>query len=593
VQGLSLIASSKTAFGPFFIHDAITLAGLACLFAGWNMPNHYPPLPSFHGELATALGIVLLLLAVAWPSSNFAPASPMNGGAAKARRVLPFSASSRICLALALLPSLQYAAGMLFFRGDAALALLYGGGLALGLYVGYLWAAQLGAERVLKMLFVTIVLGGVVANAFALAQWLRLGAISWWAVELIDERPFANFAQPNHYGLMMVVSIVAVTALYEMRVLRHRFSYALALAFFGWGELISQSRASSLALLSVALCWLLTRRRAPTRLQTNEVILALVIWCLLYLQLEAIQNALYGNEASIKSLEIGTRQWMWPRFLAALMDHPWLGYGFNQGGVALADAAARTPSPVTTATTYAHNFLLDLMIWAGIPIGVGIVVALLAWMRTWLKSGSDGKTQAQHCWVFAFWLALLVQSMFEYPYAYAYFLLPAALLAGAITPLPSRPPSQGTVTYRPGGVVILPAGLLVALLAAVTWDYWAIEDDYREVRFTRLNFVDQPKHDFQRKPLVLDQIASVAKTALFKLKPDMPADEIAALHATARRFQSISTQIDYAKALALNGQSALAEQELEIVRSNYSPANYVAIRNEWQAWLSEKRLKSP
>ena len=57
----------------------LLLAGLTGLFLGWNMPNHYPPWPTFHGELAAALGMCLLFLGLLWPHPG-----PAAAGAARA-----------------------------------------------------------------------------------------------------------------------------------------------------------------------------------------------------------------------------------------------------------------------------------------------------------------------------------------------------------------------------------------------------------------------------------------------------------------------------------------------------------------------------
>ena len=40
----------------------LSALGLVCVFLGWNMPNHYPPYPSFHGELMTGIGMVFIAL---------------------------------------------------------------------------------------------------------------------------------------------------------------------------------------------------------------------------------------------------------------------------------------------------------------------------------------------------------------------------------------------------------------------------------------------------------------------------------------------------------------------------------------------------
>ena len=50
-------------------------------------------------------------------------------------------------------------------------------------------------------------------------------------MELIDDRPFANFAQPNHLGLAMVWGVVCAIGLFESRVFTSRLSLYLAVLF--------------------------------------------------------------------------------------------------------------------------------------------------------------------------------------------------------------------------------------------------------------------------------------------------------------------------------------------------------------------------
>ncbi len=165
------IAATKAASRPPFLMRALLLlAGLTGLFLGWNMPNHYPPWPTFHGELAAALGICLLFLGLLWP----APVVPAAAGAAAAVS-LPIPLAARAWLMAGLVPVVQYVAGGLTYRGDALIGLLYGLGAALGLYAGALWAAQEGSARVLKLVFGCIALSGVAAAGIALTQWLGLG----------------------------------------------------------------------------------------------------------------------------------------------------------------------------------------------------------------------------------------------------------------------------------------------------------------------------------------------------------------------------------------------------------------------------------
>ena len=72
----------------------LILSGLAGLFLGWNMPNHYPLWTAFHGELAAAAGMCLLFAGVVWPPPAApAAATPGVGGHGGSVRVpLPLAA---------------------------------------------------------------------------------------------------------------------------------------------------------------------------------------------------------------------------------------------------------------------------------------------------------------------------------------------------------------------------------------------------------------------------------------------------------------------------------------------------------------------
>lgn len=557
----------------------LLLGGLASFVLGWNMPNHYPLWTSFHGELAAALALCLLFAGLAWQAQT---------AAATTRFVVDLSTPARLWLAFALIPVLQYATGMLVFRGDAALGLLYGLGVVLALHVGRLWVAQSGLAEVMRTLWTTLLLGAIVAFGLALAQWLRLPAASWWAMELIDARPFANFGQPNQFGLAMVTGIVAATALYEMRALQHRASLALVWLVLGFAVLISQSRASLVALAALALCWFITRRRTPSRLRVVEVAIAMAVGLALYFGFAAIENALYLRADALRSpVEAGPRAAIWLHFVTAIGAHPWLGYGFGQGVMALSEVATQVAP--SRNTIYAHNVVLDLMTWFGVPLALLLSLAFVAWMLSWLRRNVEPALAVQRHAVFAVWLALLVQSLLEFPYAYAYFLLPAALLAGAV----GRPPAPATggaahhfVSSR--GVMLLAASA-ASLLGLLAWEYLQLEDDFRANRFERYQFTNRPEHLALTHPLILDQLAELNASSHFELRPGMPPEQIERLHVLARRFHLLPTRMDYAKALALNGRLAEAENELQIIRSAYHPAYFERIERDWQRWKDEHR----
>ena len=566
------------------MRNVLAGSGLFAFFLGWNAPNHYPPWPAFHLEFLAAVGLCLIGAAACLdPGHTRSPLSP-------AVPRLRMSWASRLWLLVAAIPLLQLLTGTLVFRGDALLGMLYAMGVGLGIYIGQLWVARQGRRQVMTTLWLTLLFSGLAADGLALVQWLRLPNPGWWAMELIDDRPYANFAQPNHFGLAMVFSIVAATALFEMSLIRSRWVYAQCVVFLGWGILMSQSRASALALVAVAVLWLATRSRLPTRLRLSDLAIAAAAALLLGLAILPLEHLLGLAATEVRATpDLGPRQWIWLHFWAAIAEHPWWGYGFNQGVRALAEVApAVHPS---RNVTFAHNVVLDLMTWAGIPLALLMSLGLVLWMLGWLRKGPDVKLATQRHWVFAIWLALLIQSLLEFPYAHTYFLLPAVLLAGAVTGSGLGVPAPTRVRADPMAAVL--ALVAVALLGVTGWEYFRMEDDFRYNRFAHANFIGRPDHEALETPWLLDQLGALNASAKLPARAGMSADELARMRMLARRFHIISTRLDYARALALNGRLAEAEAELVIVRSVCPPQQWAKVHRQWDSWLASHPAGAP
>lgn len=566
------------------MHYIFLIAGLAAIGLSWNLPNHYPLWTTFHSELVSAIGLCLLFVGVAWRSLASWPGSGKKAVTPVSTSV-PLPTAARVWLVIALIPTLQYATGGLVFRGDAALGFLYGVGIVLGLYSGYLWALQVGTKTVVKALHLTIALASLAAGWLALMQWLRLATPGWWAMDLINDRPYGNLGQPNLFALLMVMGIVSLTMLFEMRAVDSRLSYAVALLFFGWCLLISGSRANAFGMLAVTAVWFLTRHRVPSRLRVIDVLLALTIGYGVYRSLGLIEAALYLKVDALRPpLEVGPRKGIWLQFLAAILVHPWAGYGFGQGVLAMREAAGSVQSHYNSI--YAHNLVLDLMTWVGIPLGLILSLGLGGWMLSWLRREPDAGLWVQRHGVFALWLALLCHAMLEYPHAHAYFLLPAALLAGAVM-AGGGSPTTGRVSVSASRPVLALATFTALLLVVTAVDYFQFETEFRSLRFDKANFVGTEAHEPPPAPWVLDQLGLLNESAHFEPRPGMPSEQIDKLGQLARRFHLLPTRFTYAKALALNGRMPEAEQELLTIRSLYRAEAYAAIEHDWQDWLKQ------
>jgi hypothetical protein len=74
--------------------------------------------------------------------------------------------------------------------------------------------------------------------------------------------------------------------------------------------------------------------------------------------------------------------------------------------------------------TYAHNIILDLMVWCGIPTGI----LLTGIMVYWLVSRLRALNRPDAIFVMAGLIPIAFHSLLEYPFAYAYFLIAAGLM---------------------------------------------------------------------------------------------------------------------------------------------------------------------
>lgn len=242
-------------------------------------------------------------------------------------------------------------------------------------------------------------------------------------------------------------------------------------------------------------------------------------------------------------------------------------------------------------TVFAHNLVLDLMTWFGIPLALAAFGALCLWMAGWLRKTDEPALNVQRHGVFAIWLALLLQSMLEFPFAHAYFLLPAALLAGAILPLPLAvaPLRDGTVLCASRWMRALAAATAL-LFGTLVWEYFQLESDFRFNRFERANFSAPVGPQSLEKRWILDQLAALNASARIQVTPGMPAAQLEELHRLARRFHFLSIRLEYAKALALNGRGSDAAKEMQTIRSIYPPRRFDQIESNWRAWLKSNGL---
>jgi len=533
------------------------LGGVAAALP-WLLPTHAEPWTTFYGELLAAA--VLLWLA-AWVF--FAH-----------RGRWPFDLLVTGFLLVACVPILQAWAGLFVFPKEAWLIVLYLSGMAMTVAAARR-AQELAPLRALDAMFTGLAMAAILSAGMALYQWLGLDFLGLMvAPQVPGGRPAANVGQPNNLSTLLVWGVVALWWGYQ----RQRLGAAAAVfgaAFLLLGVVLTQSRTGWLAVALLASAAVLGRRVLNTGPQA-KVFAGLALWFVfLVLAREPASQALWGDlSASLgDQVAVGKRPAIWRLAMDGIGLSPWWGYGWNQSVQAHVLLASAYPE-LRVSVAHAHNLVLDLMLWNGFPLGLALAGGLGAWLWYQLR-GATTPTQL------LLLLALGVfglHAMLELPHAYAFFLLPAALMMGSLNEI--RPV---LVWYRlPRSVVTL---VLVAQAAFVTLmfdDYTRVERDlfaYR-MRMARIGDLSPPPSPDMR---VLQPLQAALESLRTEPRRGMSSDELSHMRRVLTRYPSAVGLLHYAQASAINGRPDEAKWALDLLCRMHRVETCEAAAQDWLA----------
>lgn len=544
--------------GRFFRPFAAPLAAFAGLLAvfAWLAPNHYPPWTSFHSEAAAFAALVVLGLATGLG----------------ARRWQPPPAALVWLLALLALIGLQHAAGLIASRGDALLSSLYLVGFGLSLWLGRLVGAGEHRADALAGFAAVLVAAACVSTYVALLQWL--GRESTWGILAAqrgpDMRPFGNFGQPNHLATFTLMGCAFAALLYTQRRLRPWQLWVL-LAWLSLGLTLSESRSGRLSALAMGLFLLWRSRDRALRCLRQAVwgwwgLLLAMSWGVPRLA-EAL---LLQTGRSATMTRDDARTVMWAQMWDAVQQSPWWGYGWRQTIVAQKSAVLAHPGEL--ATDYAHNVLLDVMLWVGIPLALLLIGATAWWL---FRLAQRGRTLPATLLVASI-IPFLVHSQFEFPFAYAYFLFPVGwvlgLLMGCGQAQRPGPPARAASWPRPvfGAVLLGFAGLC----AGVAHEYLLAEEDYRVMRFELRKVGERPASYEAPHLVLLTQLDDLLRAGRMVPHAGMSESDLDLLRRVNQSQGWATLHLSYAVALALNGRPQEAALELQRLRALHGKSSY-------------------
>ena len=537
----------------------------------WLLPNHYPPWTNFHSELLAffSLGCLILSQLRHFRHSFSAPVI------------------SIAVLLLAAIPWLQFVGGIVFFAGDAFMSAFYTAGFAFAIVVGNLCSKRrFSSDSSTWLLPAHALLTAASLSALlAVLQWLSLtdNFTTFVAVTDIGDRAMANLGQPNQLGTLLLMGLLALVLMFELRVI-NQLLLILGGVFLTWPIVLTESRTAMLSVLVMTgfLFYKIQARRmlgSPLRLQNTHVLLWLALFCAAALGLTFVNSALLlAGDRQMELLNSNGRVAIWLQTLWAIYESPWAGYGWNQTPVAQAVGSLHRPGDL--AFTNAHNILLDLFAWLGLPLGLLISMGFGYWL--YIRATLVKSTGA--IYAMAMLLPFLVHSMLEFPFAYAYFLLMAGLLIGVV--------ESDCATTRCFLVLKPVAAFGLAVMTAVggyaAYEYLRIEEDFRVARFENLKVGRTPDDHVRPDILIHTQLAAMLATLRQPAVPNMTSEQLERLRKVSLRFGARSMVFRYAVALGLNGQPAAAARQMQVFRGMFGERAYQMFKLELRQLQVEK-----
>ena len=541
--------------------------GLLFFTLSWLAYDHYRPWVNFHSELLAFVGLFWLLASVLLHQRSLA--------------VLP-RASVWIAVAM-VVPWLQYAAGISFFAGDALLSSLYLSGLLAAVFVGYSFNRAEGDRLAYGVtgLMHALWIAAMVSAAIGLAQWLNVDSpLGMYVVQSdVGDRAMGNLGQPNQLATLLLMGMAAFAYIFERQVIG-RLTFFLGIGFMTGVLILTQSRAGMLSVLVVTVFLMWKKKTVKSRLTGKAVAWWAGCFVIGTLALPYLNELLLLSDVrSIRSAEPINQRWtMWQQVAYAVMQSPWVGYGWNQTPTAHAAGAIAFPGSIPY--TYAHNFVMDMLAWNGLPLGILLTGAIGYWFLTRFRASI--RLDAMHA--MACLLPLAVHSMLEYPFAYAFFLIVAGFMVGVVE-----------AAHVPAKTVILNVRWVWGLLALwvpigsnLTYEYLLIEEDFRVVRFENMRIGKTPETYNPPQVWMISHLAAMLKSRRLTIEPNMQKTDLETLRVVSQRFADNVPHFRYALALALNDDPLGASHQLDIIRGMYGDAYYAACQRELRRLQKEK-----
>lgn len=526
----------------------------------WLIPNHYFPWSS------------------AWPDGIAATLTAFAAILFWAPCRVAFQWVAVCSLALLILFG-QSLAGKIYFSGDAVTAAAYVLALASAAIAGSSLVhpkSESNFNGPLTALLLSVLAAAIASIGVALLQWTDAASLGIWQAELPPgQRPFGNVAQPNHLSTIAFLGICAAGVLRNTQLIGHCGFWA-ATAWMAFGMVMSGSRTGwvQMACLLVFVFWAGHRCELKIgRAGVTALALTFAAAVLLWPDINTWLMLDRGRPLA-ETMSGGTRTAHWLAMLDAIGREPWWGYGWQQVSVAQLQVADSHPF-VGEQIEHAHNVVLDLLIWNGLPLGLTLLVLALAWYVSRLRAIKEGRD----AWLMLAVTGLGAHAMLEYPHTYAYFLVPLGLFIGAVDRLQVH---HGMVSIS--AHLTRAIGLsLACLLGFIGYDYLQAEQSFRLLRLESAKIGATGLQTPPPKLMLLNQLEAYQTFVHTEARPGMSPSEIDTMRRTAERYANPPALFRYALVAGLNGQPDTAALTLKRLCRIHAKPRCQESRDGWVA----------
>ncbi len=526
----------------FFLFLAAILLGFA-----WLSPFHYNPWVMFSSEISTFAAGLSVLAALFYQNIKIPRAQIL---------LLPFT----------LIPIVQWGCGLVFDLSTALLSTFYLLGFWFMVLAGYnLSLDQKKRDQIFSGFSLLVIITSLFTSLIAIFQWLNIESHLIYTLHLIGNRPYGNFGQPNNMATFLIIGLLGCLYLYEKNKATVWLLLPSALIIL-FTIALSQSRTSWIVFPFLLIYWIVRQFGKQKRFRFVQGLL----WCLAFFLIaglilpyitqfiefstntEITETSSFVARAGSGHERIG----MWIQILHAIAQQPWLGYGWSQTSVAVVDSIQY--GTVHVWFNSAHNILLDIIIWNGIPISIVIIAYFACWFL-WVNQQAKETIS-----IIAIMMVctVLIHAMLEFPQRYAYFLLTCGFLLGIIQA--QTPVLKGNVLNKQ--VLRLIWGISLILLLAIWRDY--------NVYVTNSNLLfknKQPNAEVlgSNQIFVLTQFEQRLKWIEMKPETTLSDADLAVWGNFVKNKATPYNLRKYAQLLAYNGKVEQAEQQIFILQHLY------------------------